>query len=107
LKALEDKPHQTVPQGRPFILTQRSQGRSVELYRSRAGLVETGTQTEQSGLATTRRPHDGQGIAALQAQVHAAENRQLPSTGLVSFSQARDPEDGLFDIAGTCFYGIA
>ena len=70
----------------PLALRQPGGFLTRQLVRARGRLIEQAHQVQQRGLATARRPHDGNELAAPDGQRDAVEGRRLHLIGGVDLA---------------------
>jgi hypothetical protein len=75
---LEHEPDPLVAERRLVPLVQPVRIDVVERHRAGRRRLERAEDVEQRALAAARRPHDGDGVAALQLERRAAQDRELP-----------------------------
>ena len=75
-------------------------GLPVEAHRARGGVVESGAEAEQRGLAAARGADDRARVARIQREMDVAQHGQFVPGTAVGLAESADLEDGRFDSLG-------
>lgn len=97
LKALENKANFLSAESRPLVLIQLGEVGSIQLNRSSGGCIETGQETQQGGLAASRRAHDGNEGAIRHIEGHVVEYRKNLIAGWIFLGEIANNEHGQRD----------
>src|SRR5262245_14811937 len=74
------------------LVRQLERVHAVEGDRARGRRVERAEDVQQRTLARARRPGDGEGVAAVERERHAGEDRKRPGAGRVILAQVGGDE---------------
>ena len=83
LEALENEADEAVPERGPLVLGHRFHGLPVEQNGAAGGVVQTGAESEQRGLAAAGGADDRAGVSFLQAEIDVAQDGQFMAGGAV------------------------
>jgi len=86
LERLKDKANVAATQGRTLVFAQGEQIMALQSHRALGGQIQAGQQAEQRGLARSRCPDDGQGLAGVTENVTSCKIVSEPVVSATVFS---------------------
>ena len=102
LKTLKHKAHVLIANGCALVLIEAIEGHAIKRDRARTRAVKPGTQAEQRGLATARRPHNRASLPFENGKRDVVQNRKRLPPARINAGQALHRE---CDVRFVCVHG--